>query len=86
MRVLVCVVCRTGDFGLGGVPGSGREEQFSMVASRQWAVLDAVLVHLSLTVPPLQSDALICYFHRLKVSGSIQVYGTETDERQINLI
>lgn len=67
----------TGDLGLGGVLGSRGEEQLSVLASRQRSILDAVVVHQSLAVLPLKSDALVRQLHCLQVSGGIQVYNTE---------
>lgn len=76
MFVCVCVLrgSSTSDLGLGAVLGSRREEQLSVFASRQRSILNAVVLHLSLAVLPLKSDALIRQLHCLQVSGGIQIY------------
>lgn len=79
----MCVCVCTADLGLGAVLGSWQEEQLSMLASRQRSILDAVVIHLSLAVLPLKSNALICQLHCLQVSGGVQVYNTETAFRQM---
>lgn len=73
-RCAFVFVCgSTSNLGLGGVLGSSGEEQLSMLASRQRSILDSVVVHLSVTVLPLKGDTFICQFHRLQVSGGVQV-------------
>lgn len=61
----VAVGCGTGDLGLGGVLGSWGEEQLSVLASRQRAVLDTVVFHRRPAVLPLQSDGLVGQLHGL---------------------
>lgn len=73
INMCVALLGCTSDLGLGGVLGSWGEEQLSMFTSRQRPVLDAIVVHLCLTVLPLEGDAFVCQFHCLQVSGGIQV-------------
>lgn len=68
----------TSDLGLGGVQGSGREQQLSMVSSREGAIFDAVVVYLSLAVLPLQSNALVSQLYRLQIPRGVQVWNTSS--------
>lgn len=68
----------TGDFSMSDVLRATGEDQFSVLPTRQWAVLDAVIEDVSFAVFPLQSNALIRLLHCLEVLRGIQVWNIST--------